>query len=167
MARIIRVMSTMADTMDFLARQPLPIELKTITVEENGRPVRRPAAELHFTFAVDGIGFTARCMSQGGHAHVEISGLVGTRPYSAENPQGRLDLSAIVESSHSLRYGRFLVDERQQVQFVGACKADLPLTGTTILTAVTQILTEVQPWIGLVRAAEAGVASEPGTPPAH
>lgn len=148
-------MTIMADTVDFLARQPLPIELKTITVEENGRLVRRPAAEMHFTFAVDGIGFSARCMSQGDHSHVEVIGPIGTRPYSAENPQGRLDLTAIVEASHSLRYGRFLVDEQQRVQFVGACKADLPLTGTTILTAVAQILTEVQPWIELVRAAQA------------
>lgn len=139
---------TMAQsTVQFLADQPLPLELKTIHVADDGKAARRLPDQLTFRFHFAGIAFDAAARRHAGGTRLSLEGLLGYLPYSAQGPALRTDVATIVASSSAMQAGRFVVTEGQEIRLRAEVEVETPITPVSLIAAAADILVNAKPWL--------------------
>jgi len=158
-ARTGRFEVTSPSTVEFLAKQPLPFEIKTVVVDPQGQTAQRKSADtIRFRFKFDEIDFQAEAARTGDNTRLRIVACIGRMPYSAESLRKRIDVAAVLSAGRNLPYGCFFVDQNQNIWLESHIDVEQPMTPVSVVAATTAILMATRSWLGLLM----GVLLRPG-----
>lgn len=150
---------TSPSTVEFLAKQPLPFEIKTVVVDPQGQTAQRKSADtIRFRFKFDEIDFQAEAARTGDNTRLRIVACIGRMPYSAESLRKRIDVAAVLSAGRTLPYGCFFVDQNQNIWLESHIDVEQPMTPVSVVAATTAILMATRSWLALLL----GVLLRPG-----
>ncbi len=113
----------------------------------------RALAPIQFDFAYRGLRFACRCDQHAGGAVLKLVGDAGAMPFSAESPDARAAVQAIVDHANAtlpsapgpalrLTRGRILLGTERELPS--------PLTAVSLVAAVARCLVPAQPYLALL-----------------
>lgn len=151
-------------SLNFLANQPLPVEIGTLAVQPDGSLRRRAKGPLNFTFSYTGVTFQAAVRPTPDGGRLQLDAELAPLPYSAEGRARRIEVEAIIAASRKgLKYGRLVVDRRSRIHVVSDLDIENPLTPVSLIAAATEMLIQATPWIAILRR-QIGPAPRAGRP---
>lgn len=136
------------EALHLLAKQNVPAAVDSVRINADGTVrLGRGGEVVEFGFTFLGRRFVASTrMTQGG-AILQLSGDIAPVPYSAEGIDTRRAAIAIVGASHALRHSRLVVTKSKQICCIGKIPVSQPWTPVDLISAVTRIILEVQPFL--------------------
>src|SRR5690606_39220508 len=102
-----------------------------------------------FSFRCAGHTLSARAGRQRGGVWLEIEGGIGTLPYSVQSRAARSAAISVLIASKLTEHRYFGVGPDQRITLSGEMPLEPPLTPAVILTAVTQFVIAVRPFLEL------------------
>jgi len=110
--------------------------------------LRSKKFELQFTFR--GVPLLARIMPhQSGSLHMQLMGLIGRLPYSAQGRERRLGAMTLLRSTASRRPTRFAVARSGNVLLAGDIEIESPVTPSRLMVAVTILVASAKPYLDI------------------
>lgn len=139
-------------TLNTLASLPMPPDVPALMVSPDGslQPRRHP---LQIRFGFLGYEFDGTLMqaADGGPPRFACSSVVGTLPFTAEGPERRAHVLAIVaHSQRASQGGRLSIDDHQRIRFSIELALLPPLGPTSVIAAASDVIVAAQPWLALL-----------------
>ena len=128
--------------------QTIPIDMGAFVTAEAGALSRR-LAPIKFNFAYAGIRFVCHCEDTGEILSLALIGDVGPLPFTAESPNGRAALMAIIDETNA-EFGPVLKIGRGRILLAHDCTLPRPLTATTLVAAACTFLIPARPYLDLI-----------------
>ncbi len=128
----------------------LPLDIGAIADDE---AMNLAFAPIQFDFAYRGVRFACRCEQHDGGTLLKLVGDAGALPYTAESPEARAAVQAIVDHANAtlpsapgpalrLTRGRILLGTERELPS--------PLTAVSLVAAVARCLVPAQPYLALL-----------------
>ncbi len=108
-----------------------------------------PGGKIHFDFVYRDIPFTANYDETGDSAVMQLAGIVGPLPFTAESPPARSGLSLIVAEANDVLGGGFAVDGGRIV-LQGELPIIRPVTATKVIAAAAAMLLPAAPYLDMI-----------------
>ncbi len=135
-------METVSDTQ-------MPVEVGDIELDSQGHVRARDQEQpIRFSFVYQGLTFYA-VLASDRDGPLELNGVVGTVPYSAETLFGRRVALTILSMAHLPR-GRLWMDERMRIHVTLSAVPPRPRTPVTVLSTATALLMDAKPHLDLL-----------------
>jgi|GEM_PF-971537 len=123
----------------------MPIDIHHLGVEEHGHEAGTKRDNFRFTFVWRMMKFQASYHEESG-AKMDLTADVGPLPYSAESPQARVDLKAIVAEVNGVLGPVFQV-RGGKITLHRQLPVTLPVTAVGLVTALTSFLLQLGPYL--------------------
>jgi len=138
-------------SLKLLAAQTVPLEFGALRMDAAGNVVEKSAGILSFEFTVDQTPYQCT-LNRAGENELRISAKLGHVPFTAENRQARVDLLTLVAASKgAIPGGKIDVARDQSVMLEAQIRVEAPINPLSILTALTELLSESLAWSAAVR----------------
>jgi hypothetical protein len=135
--------------METVSSTQMPVEVGDIEVDSQGHVRARDQEKpIRFSFVYLGITFYA-VLAADRDGPLELTGVIGTVPYSAETLFGRRVALTILSMSHLPR-GRLWMDEGMRIHLSLTAVPPRPRTPVTVLSTATALLMDVKPHLDLL-----------------
>lgn len=149
-------MSTEAEApkgaMETVSNTQMPVEVGDVELDSQGHVRARDQEKpLNFSFVYQGVTFDA-VLASDRDGPLELHGIIGTVPYSAESLFGRRVALTIVAMTHLPR-GRLWMDESMRIHLNLSAVPPRPRTPVTVLSTATALLMDAKPQIDLLSVA--------------
>lgn len=132
-----------------LGGQKLPIDLHHLGVAEDGHVVGPQCGTFGFHFVWRNIKFTAQFQDDDGQARLDLSADLCPIPFTAESPQARIDLKAIVSTANGT-FGPVLHYRQGKVVLHQMMGVVLPVTAVGLVTALAGFLLKIAPYLDCI-----------------
>ncbi|HYG90535.1 MAG TPA: hypothetical protein VD978_30245 [Azospirillum sp.] len=133
-----------------VAQGALPIGLNAVVLTPDGVPfIARPPQPSKLSFVVDGLPFHAAVSPDGDGAVCQIWAEVGHIPYTAQAPDRRRRLLAILRGIPKLERARFVVQE-QKILLVSETRQEGVVTAEDLIHETVLLLQEARPFLRLL-----------------
>ena len=123
----------------------LPLELDRIHLF--GRSGKQ---QLSFRFAFREVPFSCIAERQNGRPTLALIGDFGALPYTAEDPERRRAVQAVLATAQQRSGLRWAVTPQQQIEVKGDIALDLPLTSMALVAGAVTLLLRVRPYLELL-----------------
>ena len=123
----------------------VPLELDRVRLF--GRGGRQ---QLSFRFAFLEVPFACIAERQDGRPTLALSGDFGALPYTAEDPERRRTVQAVLAAARRRSGLRWAVTPRQQIEVKGDIALDLPLTPLALVVGTVTLLLRAKPYLELL-----------------
>ena len=123
----------------------LPLELDRIHLF--GRGAKQ---QLSFRFAFHEVPFSCIAERQDGRPTLALAGDFGALPYTAEDPERRRAVQAVLAAAQRRSGLRWAVTPQQQIEVKGDIALDLPLTPMALVAGAVTLLLRVRPYLELL-----------------
>ena len=135
-----------------LAEAMVPFEVNSIAVDAGGQLTRFDPRERPFGFHFDclGLRFAAVARHRGEQTWLQVTTKAGPLPYTAESPERRRHALAILRASGGLPHGRVAISQDRQIEISGEIPLAPRLTAVHVISAATELMLELRPYIGLL-----------------
>mgnify|MGYP001823228129 CR=1 FL=1 len=110
----------------------------------------KPEDPCRYRFALDGVSYAVSLTLGEAEFHYRITARVGTRPYSAENPDARKVVAEILRQSRKLDRAHFLSDRHQGLWAYADRDAEGEATPEAVVHETLLFLQEARPYIRLL-----------------
>lgn len=138
-------------SLQLLANQQLPVPIGSIGFDADGTLVSRSIGPLRFNFQFAGWRFDAEAESRIDGGRIDLQAVLGGLPYSIEGISRRIDVLAILEASRrGLPNGRIEIAADRRIVYRGERTITEIPTPAVMLSAVTEMVIDAQPWLSLV-----------------
>ncbi|OIR06134.1 hypothetical protein GALL_116060 [mine drainage metagenome] len=137
-----------------LGGQSLPIDFHGLGLVEEEMREGLPCGAFSFHFSWRQYKFRGDYREAGGGAALTLQSDLCPMPFSAESPQARIDLEAVVRAANKA-LGAVLRVERGHIALHHPLEIPLPLTAVGLITPLTAFLIRLSPYLdclGLVMA---------------
>ncbi|HVI50997.1 MAG TPA: hypothetical protein VM661_07295 [Candidatus Sulfotelmatobacter sp.] len=126
----------------------MPIDIHHLGVEDGDHEAGTKRDNFRFTFVWRMLKFQAAYHEQGG-AEMDLSAEIGPFPFSAESPQARVDLKAIIAAANS-QLGPVFQERQGRIVLIRRLPVILPVTAVGLITAVTGFLLKIAPYLDCI-----------------
>jgi hypothetical protein len=144
--------ASMSATLDVMRDHPLPIEVNSLSVDDDGTlkpadPLARPVA---FSFKFLGAAFTGGVKASASGPVLSVAGRLRPMPYSVESPVARRNAAAILLGSAMSRHTRFCLSSDRWIVAIGEIAVESPLTPKRLVAAAIRLALELEPYVRLL-----------------
>ena len=87
---------------------------------------------------------------RGEQTWLQVTTKAGPLPYTAESPERRRHALAILRASGGLPHGRVAISQDRQIEISGEIPLAPRLTAVHVISAATELMLELRPYIGLL-----------------
>ena len=135
-----------------LAETAFPLEVNSLYVDADGELNRIDPRERPFGFRFEclGLRFVAATRVRKGALLLQLTAKVGPIPYTAESQDRRRDALVIMRSSLALQHIKMGMSRDRQIEVVGEFPIAEPLTPISVVSAATELVLEIKPYITLL-----------------
>ena len=124
--------------------------LGAMGLDSDGQLVRKNNDGLiKFTFNYMGYQFAVRAVEPG-HTRMRIHAVLGHLPYTAEAPDLRGNMRAVVHEAGRVLGGRISITQEQRILFLDEFNFDETLTPRSLLTKTVTFLLSAKPYLELL-----------------
>jgi hypothetical protein len=125
--------------------------LRTMAAEGNDAAFQKVLTPVrsHFQFLIDGVPYYAR-HDTGKGPHLSIWAVLGYMPYSAESPERRRMLIAILNATQHLENVKIGVDSEHKIVAILSCRSAEIQSPAFIFPSLILFLQEAVPYIKLI-----------------
>ena len=125
--------------------------LGAMGLDSDGQLVRKNNDGLiKFTFNYMGYQFAVRAEVEPGHTRMRIHAVLGHLPYTAEAPDLRTNMRAVVHEAGRALGGRITITQEQRILFLDEFNFDETLTPQSLLTKTVAFLLSAKPYLELL-----------------
>lgn len=125
--------------------------LGAMGLDGDGQLVRKNDDGLiEFTFRYMGYQFAVRAEVATGHTRMRIHAVLGHLPYTAEAPELRSNMRAVVHEAGRALGGRIHINQVQRILYLDEFNFDETLTPTSLLTKTVAFLLSAKPYLELL-----------------
>jgi hypothetical protein len=125
--------------------------LGAMGLDDAGQLVRKNDDGLvEFTFSYMGYQFAARAEVEPGHTRLRIHAVLGHLPYTAEAPDLRDNMRAVVHEAGRALGGRIVITREQRILFFDEFNFNETLTPRSLLTKTVAFLLSAKPYLELL-----------------
>lgn len=132
-----------------VAEGALPLGLGAVTLNADGVPCIRPPQPTKLTFMAEGLPFHAAVSPDGDGAVCQIWAEVGHIPYTAQAPERRRQILAILRGIPPLPRARFVV-EGQKILLACESRYGGPVGAEDLMYEVVLLLQEARPFLEML-----------------
>ena len=132
-----------------VAEGALPLGLNAVTMTADGVPSIRPPQPTRLSFVADGLPFHAAASPQGDGAVCQIWAEVGHIPYTAQAPERRRRLLAILRAMPRLERARFVVQE-QKILLASESRRAGAVTAEDLIHETVALIQEARPFLRML-----------------
>ncbi len=132
-----------------VAEGALPLGLNAVTITADGVPSIRPPQPVKLNFFADGLPFHAAVSPDGDGAVCQIWAEVGHIPYTAQGPERRRRLLAILRGMPKLERARFVVQD-QKILLAAETRHDGPVTAEDLIYETVLLVQEARPFLRML-----------------
>lgn len=126
----------------------MPIDIHHLGVEDAGREAGTRRDNFRFTFVWRMLKFQAAYHEKDG-AEVDLTAEIGPFPFSAESPQARIDLKAILTAANG-QLGPVFQLRQNRIVLIRRLPVTLPVTAVELITAITAFLLRLAPYLDCI-----------------
>ncbi|MEQ9555284.1 MAG: hypothetical protein RIG67_05910 [Rhodospirillales bacterium] len=125
--------------------------LGSMGLDGDGQLVRKNDDGLvEFTFSYMGYQFAVRAEVEPGHTRMRIHAVLGHLPYTAEAPELRSNMRAVVHEAGRALGGRITITREQRILFFDEFNFNETLTPSSLLTKTVAFLLSAKPYLELL-----------------
>ena len=129
----------------------LALPLGAMGLNADGELVRKnDDGIIEFTFSYMGYQFAVRAEAEPGHTRMRIHAVLGHLPYTAEAPELRTNMRAVVGEAGRALGGRIHINQQQRIMFFDEFNFDETLTPNSLLTKTVAFLLSAKPYLELL-----------------
>ena len=133
-----------------VAAGALPLGLNAVTLTADGVPcIARPPQPTKLNFVADGLPFHAAVSPDGDGTVCQIWAEVGHIPYTAQAPERRRRLLAILRGMPKLERARFVVQE-QKILLVAETRHDGAVSAEDLIHETGLLIQEARPFLRML-----------------
>ncbi|HYD29624.1 MAG TPA: hypothetical protein VEB64_02030 [Azospirillaceae bacterium] len=134
-----------------VAKTALPLGMNAISISADGIPViARPPQPARLKFAIEGLLWhVAVSPEEDGDCICQVWTEVGHVPYTAQAPDKRRDIMAILRGTQGLTRARFVVGESQKILVLSETRVEGHVTADALVYEVVMLLQEARPFLRL------------------
>ena len=127
------------------------LPLGAVRLDEAGQLVRKNHdGQIEFTFQYMGYQFAVKAEVETGHTRMRIHAVLGHLPYTAEAPELRHNMRAVVLEAGRALGGRIHINGEQRILFLDEFNFDETLTPTSLLSKTVAFLLSAKPYLELL-----------------
>jgi hypothetical protein len=129
----------------------LPLRLGTVHVNSDGLlGISATPAPAEQRFVIDDLLFHVSTDPVGDGSRFRIWSEIGWVPYTAQSPQRRRDVLAILRATQHLERSCFVLDEGQKILVIGESHVDEHIDVTGVVFETLLFLQEVRPYLRIL-----------------
>lgn len=133
-----------------VAEGALPLGLNAVSMTADGVPcIARPPQPTKLTFVAAGLPFHAAVSPEGDGAICQLWAEVGHIPYTAQAPERRRRLLAVLRGVPKLERARFVVQE-QKILLASESRHDGPVTAENLIYETVLLVQEARPFLRML-----------------
>lgn len=137
---------------DLSGDQSKALPVGAVGFDEHGQLTRKKHdGQYDFQFAYMGYQFAVRAETEPDHTRMRVHAFLGHLPYTAESPELRINLRAVVVAAGQALGGRIHVTRKQRVMFFDEFNFDETLTPTSLLSKTVAFLLAAKPYFELMQ----------------
>jgi hypothetical protein len=125
--------------------QALPLDATDIAT---GRDIS--LSPVSFDFVYGDIKMRGRCVPDEDGATVRVTGNVGPLPFTAESPDARIAVQAIVDDANAVTGTEVFRVVNGHVMLATECRVALPVSAVGLVSAVAAQLLPIRPYLALM-----------------
>ena len=136
-----------------IAQRGTPIELKGLTLNDDGTLVARsPATPLQFRFRFGGRDFKADLVPKNEGFSCRLAVLAGSIPFSVENPHGRCSVLELLRVCQHARPVRFQAGTQQSLWLLAEADSTDSPSPDAVLIETAKLVGVMRPYLDLASA---------------
>ncbi len=147
--------TALPQAVDVLTDQSVPFPLRALSIDGDGRIVRRDHQDAHFGFALAGTKFRARARECPHGIEVLVEADLAPLPFTAESAPARQALRELAEEAR-LSTGRLFVVDHRTLALTAQIAVPGPVTPVDVVSAVIPLLLELRPYLTRIAELSAG-----------
>ena len=129
----------------------MPLRLGTVHVNSDGLlGISATPAPAKQRFVIDDLLFNVMTDPIGNGSRLRIWAELGWVPYTAQSPQRRRDVLAILRATQHLERSCFVLDEGQKILVIGESHVDEHIDVTGVVFETLLFLQEVRPYLRIL-----------------
>jgi hypothetical protein len=134
-----------------VSQAALPLRLGTVHVNSDGLlGISAVPASAKQRFVIDDLLFNVSIDPVGDGSRFRIWSEIGWVPYTAQSPQRRRDVLAILRATQHLERSCFVLDEGQKILVIGESHVDEHIDVTGVVCETLLFLQEVRPYLRIL-----------------
>ena len=134
-----------------VSQAALPLRLGTLHVSADGLlGIASTPAPSKQQFVIDDVLYHVSTEPAGDGSRFRIWAELGWVPYTAQSPQRRRDVLAILRATQHLERSCFVLDGGQKILVIGESHVDEHIDVTGVVYETIQFLQEVRPYLRLL-----------------
>jgi hypothetical protein len=127
-------------------------EVRSVTVNDDGKlAIESPAPPSRFHFNYHGTTFTVRLTPRNGGFRLQLGGVLGHIPFTAEGREFRASALEIVRATEDLKSVKFVIAHGQQVGMITDIMIEEQTLPEAVLHEIAIILHQARPFMMLMR----------------
>ncbi len=143
----LEAMQTMAE----VAETALPLSPSAIFMTPEGvLGIAKPPRPSKLQFTVDGLSFNVAVTFDGTESVCQILAEVGHVPYTAQSPDRRRNILALLRGLHGVKHIKFLVQEGQKILLFSESRLDGHATPEDLIHQTVLVLQEARPFLKIL-----------------
>lgn len=136
------------------ARTAIPIGINSIVIDADGVPcISRAPQSASLRFVLDGLIFHVAISPDdptAGSCDCQIWSEAGIMPFTAQSPEKRQPLLAILRNSEGLPHVRFVLDATQRILLFSSCRLQVPVMPDDLIYHLVRMIQEARPYLRLL-----------------
>ena len=126
----------------------MPIDIHHLGVEDNGHEAGTARKQFRFSYQWRHLKFQVAYHEAEG-AKLDLTADLGPFPFSAESPQARVDLEAILNEANSA-LGLVFQLRQGHIHLIRQLPVQLPVTAVGLVTTLTSFLVRLPPYLDCI-----------------